>query len=82
LDFYDQMAMANMGHWELLEDGTRQFVWATVAEIESIANAAGTALEDWENTYTWLYNYNEEITRLTREREKAEREYTRALEDE
>ena len=82
IDFYDQMAAASMGHWKLLEDGTRQFVWATVAEMESIAEAAGTAIEEWENPYTWLYNYNEEINRLTREREKAERDYTRALEDE
>jgi hypothetical protein len=76
------MATANLGHWKLLEDGTRQFVWATVAEMESVAKAAGTAEEAWENPYTWLYNYNEEITRLTREREKAERDYTKALEDE
>jgi hypothetical protein len=82
IDFYDQMVAAHMGYWQLLEDGTRQFVWATVAEMESMAEAAGTAAEKWENPYTWLYNYNEEINRLTREREKAERDYTKALEDE
>jgi chromosome segregation ATPase len=82
IDFYDQMVAAHMGYWQLLEDGTRQFVWATVAEMESMAEAAGTAAEKWENPYSWLYNYTEEINRLTREREKAERDYTKALEDE
>jgi hypothetical protein len=59
-----------------------QFVWATAAEMQSIANAADTVKEAWENPYTWLYNYNEEINRLTREREKAERDYDRVLESE
>ena len=82
VDFYEQMAAANLGYWETTAEGGQQFVWATVEELNSVADAAGTAIEAWENPYTWLYNYNEEINRLTREREKAERAYTRALEDE
>lgn len=80
--FFDRMQANSLGYWEALEDDSRQFVWATIAEMESIAEAAGTAVEEWENPYTWLYNYNEKINQLVREREKSERAYTKALEDE
>ena len=38
--------------------------------------------EKWENPYDWLYNYNERITALSREREKIERRISKLLEDE
>ena len=82
IEFYDQMAAAHLGYWQMLENGERQFVWATVSEMQTIAKAASTAVEAWENPYTWLYNYNEEINRLTRDREKAERDYARLLKEE
>jgi hypothetical protein len=65
----------------MLENGSRQFVWATIAQLEELEEET-EEIEAWENPYTWLYNYNEEINKLIREREKSEREYTRALEDE
>jgi uncharacterized protein with GYD domain len=76
------MAEANLGYWQVMEDGTQQFVWATADMLSSAAEEAGTIAEAWENPYTWLYNYNEEINRVIREREKSERAFNRALEEE
>lgn len=82
IEFLNTMEAAQLGYWKKLEDRSTSFVWTTVEELDSIAEAAGTAIEKWENPYTWLYNYNEEINRLIREREKAERSYNKALESE
>jgi hypothetical protein len=80
--FFDQMVEAHLGYWKTLENGAREFVWATAEELQTTAKIADTAVEMWENPYTWLYNQNEQLNRLSRERERIEREYTRALEDE
>ena len=80
-DFYAQMHDAGLGTWENTEEGLK-FVWATGEEMASMAELAGTALEEWEHSYNWLYNYNEQINSLTREREKSERAYNKLLEDE
>lgn len=39
-------------------------------------------IENWENPYDWLYNYNEKINALAREREQIERRISRLIEDE
>ena len=79
--FADSMIASGAAMWQEMADGSKKFVWATQNNLMDATEAAGTALEAWENPYTWLYNYNEEINRLTREREKVERAYNRALED-
>lgn len=50
--------------------------------LSQIIDQVGTASDAWENSYTWIYNYTEQITALTREREKAERKFEKTLEDE
>lgn len=80
--FFNTMAQAQLGRWETVAGQGKKFVWATAGELQSIAEAAGTAFEAWENPYSWLYNYNEQINKLTREREKLERRYSRLLEQE
>jgi preprotein translocase subunit SecE len=80
--FFDKMAEANLGYWSEVDGETERFVWATSDMLSSVVEEAGTAVEAWENPYTWLYNYNEEINRVIKEREKSERAFTRALEDE
>jgi hypothetical protein len=79
--FLDQMQAAGLGFWEKTGD-SMSFVWANAAELATSAEKAGNEIEAWEDSYGWIYNYNEELNRLIREREKAERAYTRALEDE
>lgn len=80
--FYDKMAENSFGYWQALEGGSKQFIWATGEELATVANMAGTAIESWENPYDWLFNFNEQINQQIREREKAERAFTKALEDE
>ena len=80
--FLDKMQAANLGMWKNLADGSRQFVWATAEELQSLAEIAGSVADAWENPYDWLYNHNEEINKLIRERERLERKYIRALEEE
>lgn len=79
--FFDQLAAANLGYWKKLTDGTVQFVWATVNELNTIADAAGTIVTAWENPYDVLYNLNQEVNATIREREKLERAYNRALQN-
>ena len=80
--FADAMVASGAGMWKTLSDGSKQFVFATEDNLSTAAETAGTIFEAWENPYDWLYNYNQEINRVIKEREKAEREYSRLLEDE
>jgi hypothetical protein len=77
--YLDKMAAIGVGKWVELENGAKKFAYGTEEAFADAANAAGTAAEEWENTYDWLWNLNEEISVTTRAREKAERAYERAV---
>ena len=50
------------------ENGVTEFVSYTKDALEGLAEQIGTLSEKWENPYTWLYNANERINALIRER--------------
>lgn len=50
------------------ENGVTEFVSYTKDALEGLAEQVGTLGEKWENPYTWLYNANERINTLIRER--------------
>jgi DNA repair ATPase RecN len=62
---------------------TEQFKEIEEATFNSARNAEGLTeeIEKWENPYDWMYNQNEKINAVIREREKLERKYQRTLED-
>jgi hypothetical protein len=81
VQFANMVSALGLGMWKELENGHKQFTWINPAQYTTSVQEAGTEEEKWENSYDYIYNYNEEINRLIREREKAERAYQRALED-
>ena len=80
VEWGDKLVEANLGQWVKYADGTMKFVLATGEEIQQILEDTGI-IEEWENPYDELYNLNQELNALLREREKLERAYARAVKD-
>lgn len=80
VEWGDKLVEANLGQWVKYADGTMKFVLATGEEIQQILEDTGI-IEEWENPYDELYNLNQELNALLREREKLERTYARAVKD-
>jgi hypothetical protein len=59
-----------------------QFKEIEEATFNSARNAEDLTeeIEKWENPYDWMYNQNEKINAVIREREKLERKYQHMLE--
>ena len=74
-DWADKMTAAGLGTIVENENGIKEFVSYTKDQLESLADIAGTLAEKWENPYTWLYNENERINALIRQRTLLEREW-------
>lgn len=72
--------MQNLG-LGVFRNGQFQFFSAAQFAAASGSDASGNA-DDWKSAYTWIYNQTARINKLTRERERIERQYTLALEEE
>ena len=79
--FADSMVASGTAMWQEMADGSKKFVWAAQNSLLDSTDAAGTAIEAWENPYDELYNLNHKLNAAIREREKLERDYERAVED-
>lgn len=79
--FADSMVASGTAMWQEMADGSKKFVWATQNTLLDAIDAAGTAIDTWENPYDELYNLNHKLNAAIREREKLERNYERAVED-
>ena len=79
--FADSMIASGTAMWQEMADGSKKFVWATQNTLLDAIDAAGTAIDTWENPYDELYNLNHKLNAAIREREKLERNYERAVED-
>ena len=80
-DWADKMVAAGLGAIVENENGIKEFVSYTKYQLESLADIAGTSTEKWENPYTWLYNENERINALIRQRTLLEREWEDSVTD-
>lgn len=79
--FVEMVESLGIAKWFDLPDGsgsTLQYI--TPSQYQTNIQEAGGE-ENWESTYNYMYNYNEQINALIREREKLERAYQRAVED-
>lgn len=79
--FVEMVEDLGIAKWFDLPDGsgsTLQYI--TPGQYQTNIQEAGGE-ENWESTYNYMYNYNEQINALIREREKLERAYQRAVED-
>ena len=84
IEFANFVKSLGLGTFEEI-DGTLKFSWTTRGMYNDVVGEFGIdseEVEKWQSSYTWLYNYNEAINTLIRERTKLEREYNRALENE
>jgi hypothetical protein len=77
--FVNAMVASGSAMWKELEDGSNKFVMATEDILGGAINTAGTEGE-WENPYDELYNLNNQLNSLIRDRERLEKNYDRALE--
>lgn len=82
--FADLMVKLGLGMWQDIGDGNQMFSMFNYDQYSSkialdSSDTGGEEIEMWESSYTYLYNYNEEINRLIKEREKAEKRYNRAI---
>ena len=80
LEFMRIMENAKYGWLETIEDGVQIWHWG-VAELEDAAKDLVGKIEGWLNPYDWLYNTNQDINAQLRERERLERKWSLALED-
>ena len=81
IKFVEMVQSLGVAKWFDLPDGsgsTLQYI--TPSRYQTNIQEAGGE-ENWESTYNYMYNYNEQINALIREREKLERAYQRAVED-
>lgn len=75
-DFFDMLIARGAGAF----DAAHKWIWTTQQEFNALAEDA--AVDKWENSYDWIYNYTEQVNALTREREKLERKFEKTLENE
>lgn len=63
-----------------IEDDTNIFHWG-MARLNEEAKKAVEEVEAWENPYDWLWNANQRVNALLRERNRLERDYNNMLDD-
>lgn len=79
-EFVDRMIDLGMGRLEQNEKG-QHFQWISEDMFAVVQQASNATLQEWSKTYNWLYDAEAKANALIREREKLEREYSRAVED-
>ena len=81
-ELFNLFANVGLGAWTIDED-TNQASFKRITEPQYTTNLSqsGAQIEEWETSYDWLYNANEKMNALIRDREKAERAYNKALKD-
>lgn len=79
-EFVDRMIDLGMGRLEQNENG-QHFQWVSEDMFAAVQQASNATLQEWSKTYNWLYDAEAKANALIREREKLEREYSRAVED-
>lgn len=80
LEFMRKMENAGYGWVEQVEEGVEVWHWG-MAEAMEIADDLGKKIDGWLNPYDWLYNSNQQINAQLIERERLERRWSNALED-
>ena len=73
-NLFDILSKNGLGTWEKLADGASMFSIVAIKEIEKVAEEISRI----EFPYDWLYNSDENLEAIQREREAAERAYERA----
>lgn len=81
-ELFNLFANVGLGAWTI-DENTNQASFERITELQYTTNLSqsGAQIEEWETSYDWLYNANEKMNALIREREKAERAYNKALKD-
>lgn len=78
--FAKEMADAGRGYFEAVDEGLYRFHWGLDDLLDEI-DEVGLALERWWNPYDWLWNANQQINAVLRERQRLEREWMLMTED-
>lgn len=69
-----------LGSWSV-ENGESVFKTLSQSKYDTSWSLLDIETDEWVSSYDWMYNANEKINDLIREREKLERKYQRTLKD-
>lgn len=77
--YADAMIAAGVATWKVATDGTKEFIWTTGEFYERMLEESDAKTEKWVSTFDRMFNLNEALNGTIRERERAEKAYSRAL---